>query len=584
MRRTVTVVALLATLAIQVVFAAGPAKGPSLKGRDADTLMFVLAGPCQPLDPNIYTTLNEAQVMREINEPLIGMDINDKFYPVLAERIPTLENGDVSKDGTVYTIALRKNVKFHNGNPFTADDVVFSFNRILHHPKSSAKSMFSAITAVDKVDDYTVRIHFGKLKSAELATVAMTSWEDRAKNMAAAPYGPTLNILSHFCSGMEDKETVEAAGADYGTKVVVGTGPYKFVSWPNPQEINLTRNDDWWGGAKTVAFKNVQFKTIVEQPQVNNVLMTGEVDIGFNLSKLDFSQMEKAGITITRKPGVMIWYGSFNMNSALVGQLRDGKLDLTGKFDNLDSTKLRNAIFHSINPAPFIRQVDLFNGAGVLANQMMQPGFLGYVEKPAAGSPIADFKEKNWYYDPGKAKGLFKQLSPEFKAKLVPESVVLAVGNITDRVKIANNIKDQVKTVLGVDLIKVVPMVGSQVTQMSKKGEGYDMVVTGWYTPTMDPDYTCIIYNGESIGTGMNSALYNNDIVNEGIQKGRYTIDKKAREAAYFSVQNQLMADKPYFPMVLEKAMFGSHPRVGNLETAIFKTKLVDVHKLTKNF
>ncbi|HRY54461.1 MAG TPA: hypothetical protein P5142_07540, partial [Spirochaetia bacterium] len=99
-----------------------------------------------------------------------------------------------------------------------------------------------------------------------------------------------------------------------------------------------------------------------------------------------------------------------------------------------------------------------------------------------------------------------------------------------------------------------------------------------------DPDYTCIIFNGESIGTGMNSALYNNDLVNESIQKGRYSIDQKARAAAYVAAQNQLMADKPYFPMVNEKAIFGTHPRLGNLEAALFKTKLVDVHKLTRKF
>ncbi len=560
-------------------------KGPALRNRDADTLVFVLAAAPQPLDPNIYTTLNEAQIMREINEPLIGMTPDSQFYPILAETIPTLENGMVSKDGSVYTIKLRKGVKFHNGNAFTADDVVFSFNRILHHPKSSSKSMFSAILDVDKVDDYTVKITWGKLKDPEFATVPLTSWADRAKYMAPSPYGPALNILAHYCSGIEDKETVEAAGADYGTKVVVGTGPYKFVSWPNPQEVNVTRNDAWWNNAKNVAFKNVQFRAMSEQPQVNNVLITGEVDMAFNLSKLDIGSIERSGVDIVSKPGLTIWYGVFNMNSPLVGQKRNGKLDLTGKYDELDSTKLRRAIFHSINPIPFIRQVDLFNGNAKPANQMMQPPFLGYVQGAPAGTPFADFTDKDWYFDREKAKAEFASLSADFKAKLVPESVKLVVGNITDRVKIANNIKDQVKTVLGVDLIKVIPMVNAQTIQMSKTGdENYDMVVTGWFTPTGDPDYTCIIFNGESIGTGMNGAVYNNDIVNANISLGRYTLDPKARKAAYEKAQIQLMTDKPYFPMVYENVIFGTHPRVGNTEKAIFGTKLVDIHLLTKQF
>ena len=581
--KRLTALLLVALLTVGAVFAQG-AKGPALRNRDADTLVFVLAAAPQPLDPNIYTTLNEAQIMREINETLVNMTPDYKFYPGLAEVIPTLENGLVSKDGTTYTIKLRKGVKFHNGNAFNADDVVFSFNRILHHPKSSSKSMFSAILSVVKVDEYTVKITWGKLKDPSYATIPLTSWEDRAKYMTPSPYGPALNILAHYCSGIEDKDTTEAAGADYGTKIVTGTGPYKFVSFPNPQEVNVTRNEEWWGDPKTVAFKNIQFRAMSEQPQVNNVLITGEVDMAFNLSKLDLKAIERAGVSITSKPGLTIWYGVFSMASPLVGQVRNGKLDLTGSYEELDSTKLRKAIFYSINPIPFIRQVDLFNGQAIPANQMMQPGFLGYVQGAPAGTPFAEFTDRDWYFDREKAKAAFASLSPEFKAKLGPESVTLVVGNITDRVKIANNVKDQVKTTLGVDLIKVVPMVNAQIIQMSKTGEGYDMVVTGWFTPTGDPDYTCIIYNGDSIGTGMNGAVYNNAIVNSNIALGRYTQDPKERKAAYDKVQIQLMTDKPYFPMVYENVVFGTHPRVGNIDRAIFGTKLVDLHLLTKQF
>ena len=558
-------------------------KGPALH-RDADTLVFVLAAAPQPLDPNIYTTLNEAQVMREINEPLIGMKSDDSFYPVLAETIPTQANGMVSKDGAIYTIKLRKGIKFHNGNELTADDVVFSFDRVLHHPKSSAKGMFSAIMLVEKVDKYTVRVHFGKLKDPEFATKSMTTWEDRAKYMAPSAYGPALNMLAHYCAGIENKAAVEAAGPDYGTKIVIGTGPYKFASWPNPQEVDLVRNDAWWGGGSKIAFKNVQFRAMSEQQQVNNVLTTGEVDMAFNLSKLDLNGLQSAGVNLTTKPGVTIWYGAFNMNSDLVGQKRNGKLDLTGSYEVTDSTHLRRAIFYAINPIPFIRQVDLFNGKAEPADQMMQMGFNGYVEGNPAGTPFAEFKPATWYFNRDKAKAEFAALSPAFKAKLTNESVTLAVGSITDRVKIANNIKDQIKTTLGVDLIKVVPMVNAQVIQMSKKGEGYDMVVTGWFTPTMDADYTCIIYNGDSIGTGMNAALYNNDTVNANIQKARYSMDKAVRKSAYTAVQTQLMSDKPYFPMLYEQTLFATHPRVGNMNQAIFKTKLVDIHLLTKQF
>ncbi len=575
---------LMAVILVAGLFAQAGGQGPSLKKRDPDTLVVVLTGPPQPLDPNLYTTLNEAQIMHEINETLVGMKTDNTFYPLLAETIPTVENGLISKDFSVYTFKLRKNVAFHNGSPFTADDVVFSFDRILHHPKSSAKSMFSAVMLVEKVDTYTVKIHWGKLKDPSFATAAMNSWADRAKYMTASPYGPALNILSHYCSGIENAATVTAAGADYGTKVVAGTGPYRLDTWPNPTEVNLTRNENWWGGASNVAFKNIKYRVITESPQVNNVLLTGEVDVAYSMSLLDLASLEKAGVKVSSQTGVTIHYGYFNMNSDLVGQKRDGKLDLSGKYDTLDSTHLRKAIFHTINPAPFIRQVDLFNGQALLINQMMQPGFIGYVEGAPAGTPFAEFNERTWYQDRAKARAEFAALTPAFKAKLTPECLTLAVPNTSTSVKLANNVKDQIKTGLGIDLVKVIPMVNSQIIQMRKTGEGYDMIVGNWFTPTADSDYTCLTFNGESIGTGMNGSLYSNEIVNSSIQKGRYSLDPKQRKEAYTAAQVQLMTDKALFPMVCEHTVFAHHPRVGNLASSGFKSKLIDLYRLSKLF
>lgn len=582
MKKGVLLAAVALICGLHMVFA-GP-QGPALKGRDPDTLVFVLAGLPQPIDPNIYNSLNEAQVIRNVYEPLIGMDSEGKFAAVLAERLPTIENGGISKDGSAYTFTLRKDIRFHNGNPLTADDVVYSFNRILHHPKSTTKSIFAAIMAVEKIDTLTVRIRFGKLKDAESATVSLKTWEDRAKYMVPAPYGVGLSILAHFSASIVDKETVEAAGADYGTKIVIGTGPYQFVSWPNPQEVNITRNDSWWRGAENVAFKNVRFKTITEQAQVNNVLITGEADLSYNLSRLDFQPLEKAGVTITRKPGVQLLYGVFNMKSPFVGQLRDNKLDLSGRYETQDSTNLRLAIFYSINPVPLIRQVDIFNGAGLPASQMMQNGLLGFVEGSPAGTPLAEYNEKSWYFNPAKAKAHFGMLSAEFKAKLAPGCITMVVGNLTDRVKVANNIKDQVKTILGTDLIQVIPMIATQIPQMAKTGEGYDMAVVATLSATMDPDSTCIIVNGQSLGTGTNGAQYNNDLVNGEIIRGRHSIDVKVREDAYRKIQIQVMTDKAYFPLIVEQAIFGSHPRLGNLDKALLRSKYIDLYKLTKEF
>ena len=82
----------------------------------------------------------------------------------------------------------------------------------------------------------------------------------------------------------------------------------------------------------------------------------------------------------------------------------------------------------------------------------------------------------------------------------------------------------------------------------------------------------------------MNGAVYNNDIVNANIRIGRYAQDPKERKVAYDKVQTQLMTDKPYFPMVYENVLYGTHPRVGNVDKVIFGSKLADLHLLTRQF
>ncbi len=564
--------------------AAGAVKGPSIKDRDPDTLIFVLRAQPQPLDPNLFTTLYEAQIMREINETLIGIRPDGSFYPVLATEIPTKENGGFSADGATVTLKLRRNVSFHNGNPFTAEDVVFSFNRILHHPKSASKSMFAAIKKVEAVDPHTVKITTGYVDPKYGINQKMESWADREQYMVAAPYGPIINILAHYCSGIENKATVEKAGADYGTKVVVGTGPYKFVSWPNPQEVNITRNDSWWNGADKVAFKNIQYRAISENQQVANALRTGEIDVSHNISRLELDSLGKAGVSLARGQGAgrTMYYIGFSMYSPMVGQLKDGKPDKSGSYTPQDSTYLRSAIFYSIDPVPFTKQVDIFNGTAVPADQIMHPGLIGYVTDRPAGTTLGEWKKESSYFNAAKAKEFFNKLSPEFKAKLTPESLNFIVSNIPERVKMANIIKDQVKTTLGVDLLKVIPMVHAQLIGMGKTGEGYDISFFGWFTPTLDSDYTCIIYSSDSVGTGMNAAVYSNAKVQDNIVKARHSVDPAVRKAAYTAATVQLLEDKPYVPLVYQDVIIGYNPRVGALEENLFGTEIIDVHNLKK--
>jgi peptide/nickel transport system substrate-binding protein len=161
-------------------------------------------------------------------------------YPVdsISTLVPVLATDwSVSSDGLVYTFNLRKNVKFSNGNPLTAEDVVYTFQRILtmNSPSSGVAWIISQdldINSVKALDDYTVQFTL------------------------THPFNPFLQTLATVePSGIVDKETVEAHGGvaanednQWMTENTVGTGPYVVESWTRGQQVTMVKNPNYWGG------------------------------------------------------------------------------------------------------------------------------------------------------------------------------------------------------------------------------------------------------------------------------------------------------------------------------------------------
>ena len=103
------------------------------------------------------------------------------------------------------------------------------------------------------------------------------------------PFAPLLSHLAHTGTSILNEKAVTEAGADYGTTVVVGTGPYKFESWQSGSTITLVRNDEWWGGeAKS---ERIVFRAIPEGTVRAIELETGGVDIAYNLEPVDYPRL-----------------------------------------------------------------------------------------------------------------------------------------------------------------------------------------------------------------------------------------------------------------------------------------------------
>ena len=241
---------LAASLSAVALAAAGCSTGTSVdvnktagsSGGAGGTLVAAISGEPDKLDPQSTTSYNAFQVLENVFDTLVEPDEKLVMQPALAEKWET------STDGLTWMFSLRKGVTWHDGSPFTAQDVVYSYKRIIDG-KLSSSWRFSSVTDVKAKDDSTVVI---TVKS------------------------PSPNLLANL-GGFKGVAIVQKANVDAGainTKPV-GTGPFKLDSYTQGDSIKLSANDKYWGGAPKLA--KVEFRFISEPSTALAALKNNEI-------------------------------------------------------------------------------------------------------------------------------------------------------------------------------------------------------------------------------------------------------------------------------------------------------------------
>ncbi|NPV54359.1 MAG: ABC transporter substrate-binding protein [Firmicutes bacterium] len=307
--RLVVLVSLLALVSVLSSAQASPVKNP-------DTFVYVTIGGPDSLDPAYAYDTASGEVIYNMYDNLVAYKPGDisEFVPMLATRVPTVENGLVSKDGRTYTFPIRKDVKFHNGDVLTPEDVEYSFERsmimdpdggpvwMLLEPLLGVSSlndlasdlMGTQITSdtFDKVDSKTLN------KIYDMIDKAVEVKGDNVVFHLKRPYPPFMGILAHsanwsviinkkWCIAHGDWDGKADTWAKFHNppkeKTVlfdkgVGTGPYKLVRWDkNAKQVIYTRFDGYWRGPAPV--KNVVIKYIDEFNTRKLMLQNGEADM-----------------------------------------------------------------------------------------------------------------------------------------------------------------------------------------------------------------------------------------------------------------------------------------------------------------
>ncbi len=255
----------------------GPAYKPTRRGGGGTLKLLWWQGPVL-LNPHFATGTKEQEGSRIFYEPLAGWDAEGNLIPQLADEVPTRENGGLSADGKTVTWKLKRGVTWHDGKPFTADDVIFNWEYCKDPATSTVNVAAYRDIVVTKVDSHAVRVTFPK---------PTPFW--------AEPFVGTLGMMipKHVFAEFIGAKSREAPA----NIKPVGTGPYKFVDF-KPGDIVRAEINGNYHVANRPHFDSLEMKGGGDAVSAARaVLQTGEYDYAWNLQVEDeiLKRLEASG-------------------------------------------------------------------------------------------------------------------------------------------------------------------------------------------------------------------------------------------------------------------------------------------------
>jgi peptide/nickel transport system substrate-binding protein len=522
------------------------------------------------LDPPMYSDTPTHNVNLLIYDRLYNLSKDGRIMPGLAVDLPKIED-----NGTKYTITIRSGVKFHNGAPLTIDDVIYSFERGAFNDKSQMKSIFAMMFDLKKLDNYTLQFRTGRFDPAKapsgMRDADLKSFDARTPYYKPAAFGSQLNQLTWLGASIVSKSTLEKAQADgsirdYGITWAIGSGPFKFESWKQGDRVTLVRNKDYFDKSIKTNVDKIIFKTIRDPSALKAAFFDKEVDLIMNVVPLDAQEIEQSGGEILLTNGYFGYhYLGFNMKSPRVGQVNaDGTPDLSGHYNlNAPTAKLRLAIMYAINPSDIVNSPDIMDKRGAVTLQYVESLPFGHIEDPA-GTRIAEGNLKTGYYNPARAKEIFDSLPESLKK---PGSLKCTVLSGSVFVKEALVIKDQIKRVLGVDLVTIEQVALSELATRRSNSDPtvWDLLVN--WTQTDDSYYIFVAFDGFNTSLLHDTKYYSAD-AQTWIEKGNSLPNGPERNVAYQNAQKEILKAMPRIPLVAILGISACQSNVGGVELA----------------
>lgn len=447
---------------------------------------------------------------------------------------------DVSSDRKTYTFHLNSGILWQDGQQFTAQDVVFTYNLMMNENTRSPR--YSELVE-----------HINEVQAPDLNTVVFTLIRPDA---AFLTNEATLGIVpQHVLSSVLPAELVTDP---FGLTSTIGTGPFQLTKWSHGDELVFTRNPHYFKGV--AAYEQYVYK-IVSTPQD---LVNGLADGSIDWAQLDPSVVANAkankNIRVVTAPGDSLEYVALQLDSAKQQLFLDANV--------------RKALMLALDRSTLVK--DVWQGEAQVADGTIPPdswatsaSSVTYVQDLTKADQL--LQDSGWIAG---ADGIRTKNGQRLTFKLMTN------GDDPLRQQTADWLIQSWRAI-GVDAVPDFEK-WSTVVQDITHGRNFDALLLG-YRGTADPDQSTL-WSSDSFFDGFNLGHYSNPTVDTLLQEARQSNDPKTRKADYAKVQDQIMTDLPVIPLVFPNMIVGLSQRLRDVNvTTILIRNRADIEQWHPN-
>ena len=480
----------------------------------AKEVIIGLAGDAYSLDPYPRNEAITNGINLHIFDTIVDISRDLEIIPALAV------SWEPNEDATVWTFKLREGVKFHNGNDFNADDIVYSYERA-KTDMSAFKGMLATVESIKAIDEYTVELTL-----------------NQANVLLLSQLKDVMILDKETCEGLSDEEIA---------LVPNGTGRYILEEHLREDKIVFSRNENFWGELPEAT--KVIFKPISNEGTRTANILSGAVDLITDVPVRDTGIIAtNESVRILTGPSLRNIY--LNLNGWSENPSADAEKQLTapdGSNPFMD-IRVREAIYRAIDEDTIIKQI--MNGYAVPAATYIPEGFNGY-------NPDI----KRFDFDQEKAKKLldeagYKVQDDGYRFEMTLDAsndryvndadIAVAIAGYLEKVNIKVNLNLMSRTVFF-----------SYISSSNKAGDNTHFMMTGWAdgsgeSALMGMD---MLYSNSQLGPikegfgGVNRGYYRNEKVDALIDQAMSTIDSSKRGELMREVWKIASDDIAYIPL-----------------------------------